>query len=65
MISGELEYISSKDALIRGKWQGVGLLGKILMRVRDNQKESNLPAEETDMNTYEATSDPVHSSSPI
>ena len=60
-------HISSRDALIRGKWQGVGLLGKILMRVRDSQKESNLPAEEADMNTDEALSDPdpVHSSSTI
>ena len=58
-------HISSRDALIRSKWQGIGLLGKILMRVRDNQKESSLPAEETDMNTYEATSDPVHSSSAV
>ena len=33
-------HIASKDALTRDKWRGVGLLGKILMGIRDKQRET-------------------------
>ena len=55
-------HIASRDALIRSKWRGIGLLGKILMRVQDSQKESTLIVEDTVMNTDDAISDTPHSS---
>ena len=55
-------HIASRDALMRDKWRGVGLLGKILMGIRDSQKESNLLTNDTDMRTDEPRSDTAHAS---
>ena len=55
-------HIASRDALMRDKWRGVGLLGKILMGICDSQKESNLLTNDTDMRTDEPRSDTAHAS---
>ena len=43
-------HIASKDALIKSKWRGEGLLGKILMNIRKQQTEFNPLTEDTNMN---------------
>ena len=50
-------HIASKDALTRDKWRGVGLLGKILMGIRDKQKET---ATDTDMVTDHSNLNSTH-----
>ena len=55
-------HIASRDALIRDKWRGVSLLGKILIGICDRQKESILLTNDTDMRTDEPRSDPAHAS---
>ena len=52
-------HIASRDALTRDKWRSVGLLGKILMGIRDKQKET---AVDTEMVTDESNSNSTHSS---
>ena len=39
-------HIASKDALIKSKWRGEGLLGKILMNIRNQQTECIPPTED-------------------
>ena len=55
-------HIASRDTLTRDKWRGVGLLGKILMGIRDKQRESNLSTNDTDMTTDKPRIDPAHAS---
>ena len=50
-------HIASKDALTRDKWRGVGLLGKILMGIRDKQRET---ATDIDMVTDDSNLNPTH-----
>ena len=50
-------HIASKDALTRDKWRGVGLLGKILMGIRDKQRET---VTDTDMVTDNSNLNPTH-----
>ena len=52
-------HIASRDALTRDKWRSVGLLGKILMAIRDKQKET---ATDTDMVTDESNSNSTQAS---
>ena len=52
-------HIASRDALMRDKWRSVGLLGKILMGIRDKQKETAI---NTDMVTDESNSNSTHAS---
>ena len=53
-------HIASRDALTRDKWRSVGLLGKILMGIRDKQKETAI---DTDMVTDESNSNSTQASS--
>ena len=55
-------HIASRDALTRDKWRSVGLLGKILMGVRDRQKESTVLTNDRDMNIDEPVTDSAHAS---
>ena len=50
-------HIASKDALTRDKWRGVGLLGKILMGIRDKQRET---ATDIDTVTDDSNLNPTH-----
>ena len=44
-------HIASKDALIKSKWRGEGLLGKILMNIRNQQTERIPPTEDVATDT--------------
>ena len=44
-------HIASKDALIKSKWRGEGLLGKILMNIRNQQTECIPPTEDVATDT--------------
>ena len=50
-------HIASKYALTRDKWQGVRLLGKILMGIHDKQKET---ATDIDMVTDQSNLNSTH-----
>ena len=56
-IRGTGIHIASKDALMRNKWRGVGLLGEILMGICDKQKET---ATDTDMVTDQSNLNSTH-----
>ena len=52
-------HIASRDVLERSKWRGTGLLGKILMGIRDqvNASQTLTPMESVDINTNECLSE--------
>ena len=53
-------HIASRDALTRDKWQSIGLLGKILMGIRNRQKESTVLTNDRDMNIDKSMTNSAH-----
>ena len=50
-------HIASRDALTMDKWRSIGLLGKILMGVRDRQKESTVSTIDRDIHIDDPETD--------
>ena len=57
--------IHSEDCLTEEKWHGVGILGEILMQIREEMSITNLPNVESAITTEDPYSAASHSSNMV